>query len=219
MIKFVMPAAQIPDAHGAAFALLGGTLLLGFCLLTCLNFMPSRIAFADDRNGLTVTAVGDIRISERFMKDHLNAVRKIKLNGDVVFANFEGVFSEPADPDPWKFCMPFRSVEFLTELGFNTLSLSAPRLASPQVLTRRNALHSGHPDPTYGNPSVAAPTNHGVFRQATPTKVEPHEPRTVVRTAVSGDDDAHRKVQHDEIKHEPEHKSKSKPARKERHFQ
>jgi len=97
--------------------------------------------------------------------------------------------------------------------------LDAPRLASPQVLTRKNPFHGGHPDPTYGNPSVATPTNHGVFRQATPTRVKPHEPRTAVRTAVSVDDDAHRKVQQNEIKQEPEHKSKSKPVRKERYFQ
>lgn len=92
--------------------------------------------------------------------------------------------------------------------------LSTPGLASSQVLTHQNRL-----DPTYENSPFGAPTNHGVFREARPSKVEPHEPRTVVRTTVSVDDDARRKIRQDEINPEPEQKLNRKPARKERYFQ
>ena len=90
--------------------------------------------------------------------------------------------------------------------------LSAPGLASSQVMTHQNRL-----DPTHENSPFGAPTNHHVFREARLSKVEPHEPRTVVGTTVSVDDDARRKIRQDETRQEP--KRKSKPVRKERYFQ
>lgn len=69
---------------------------------------------------LTITAVGDVRITPRLIRQF----RGIHLNGDVVFANFEGVLAEPADPDPWKFCMPARTASLLSAIGINALSLA-----------------------------------------------------------------------------------------------
>lgn len=97
--------------------------------------------------------------------------------------------------------------------------LSVPGLASPQGGTRQNPLCAARPDRTHQNSPVAALTKVGLYREATPMKVEPHEPRTVVRTAESVDGDARREIIQDEFKQEPEHKSKPKPARKERYFQ
>ena len=44
-------------------------------------------------NHITITAVGDIFITKRFIKN--KQLKKIKLNGDVVFGNFEGTINTP----------------------------------------------------------------------------------------------------------------------------
>jgi poly-gamma-glutamate capsule biosynthesis protein CapA/YwtB (metallophosphatase superfamily) len=69
---------------------------------------------------ITVTAVGDTRITPRLLAD----LPPIHLQGDLVFANFEGVLAEPASPDPWKFCMPPRVVEALAAMGINSVNLA-----------------------------------------------------------------------------------------------
>lgn len=65
-----------------------------------------------------------MRISQTLMRDHLDAIRRLTLRGDVVFANFEGVLAEPADPDPWRFCVPFGAAALLRGMGLNTLNLA-----------------------------------------------------------------------------------------------
>jgi len=97
--------------------------------------------------------------------------------------------------------------------------LTVPGPASPQVVTRQHPFHGARPDPIDENLPVAAPTKYRMFREVGPSKVEPHEPRTVVRTTMNVAEDARQKVQRDEIQPEPEHKSNPKPARKERYFQ
>lgn len=97
--------------------------------------------------------------------------------------------------------------------------LNASGLVSPQVLAGRNPLHGAGLGPTHKNPPVAALAKRSMFRDTSPTKVEPHERPTVLKTTVSADDDAPQKIMQDEIKQEPEYKSKPKPARKERYFQ
>ncbi len=71
-----------------------------------------------------MTAVGDVRISQAFIHDHLDAIKRLTLRGDVVFANFEGVLAEVPDPDLWRFCVPFEVMGLLSGMGLNTLSLA-----------------------------------------------------------------------------------------------
>ena len=68
---------------------------------------------------LTVTAVGDTRITPRL----LAGAPAIHLQGDLVLANFEGVLGAP-DPDPWKFSMPPQAPNLLAALGINALNLA-----------------------------------------------------------------------------------------------
>ena len=68
---------------------------------------------------LRITAVGDLRISRSSLGrgDHL------KLAGDVVLANFEGVVHAP-DADPWKLCVPSQAMESLQRMGIGVLNLA-----------------------------------------------------------------------------------------------
>jgi Bacterial capsule synthesis protein PGA_cap len=84
----------------------------------------SATALAATDGALTVTAVGDVRISPAFANNHLDAIRRLTLRGDVVFANFEGVLAERTDPDPWRFCVPFVVPRLLRRIGLNTLTLA-----------------------------------------------------------------------------------------------
>ena len=93
-------------------------------LAAWLSVALSATALAAQDGALTVTAVGDVRISRAFIHDHLEAIQRLALRGDVVFANFEGVMAEPADPDPWRFCVPFEAAGLLRGMGLNTLSLA-----------------------------------------------------------------------------------------------
>jgi hypothetical protein len=85
----------------------------GFCILLAAT-LPTVAA------NLTITATGDVRISPRLINRHA----PVRLTGDLVFANFEGVLANPADPDPWKFCMPPRTVDLLSAMGITALSLA-----------------------------------------------------------------------------------------------
>ena len=71
-----------------------------------------------------MTATGDVRITPRLIRDYTQQIHDLHLKGDIVFANFEGVVSEPPDPDPWKFSMPPRTVDLLSAMGLNALSLA-----------------------------------------------------------------------------------------------
>ena len=100
-----------------------------FCLatlvfVTFLGGSLSILAAAQEKTALTVTAVGDVRITGGVAKNSLDAIRKINLKGDLVFGNFEGVLAESVPPDPWKFSVPIESLGLLKDLGFNTVNLA-----------------------------------------------------------------------------------------------
>jgi hypothetical protein len=84
------------------------------CLLAAILVSPSLLA------QLTISAVGDTRITPRLL-EHLPQIR---LQGDLVFANFEGVLAEPADKDSWKFCMPLSALDTLAGMGINAVNLA-----------------------------------------------------------------------------------------------
>ncbi len=81
-------------------------------------------AAAEEDRPLLVTAVGDVRISESFLAGHGDEIRKLSLRGDLVFANLEGVVSDTATPDPWKFSVPSATVSLLRAMGINAVSLA-----------------------------------------------------------------------------------------------
>lgn len=81
-------------------------------------------ALAERNVRLTVTAVGDVRITGRLARSQLDQIRKIKLRGDVVVGNFEGALCEPTPADPWMFSMPLESIALFRHIGFNTLGLA-----------------------------------------------------------------------------------------------
>ncbi len=97
----------------------------------------------------------------------------------------------------------------------SSVSEPAPSLA----FYRTNPSHGIRRDLTNDKPAVAMPKKHAPLIEARLTEVQPDEPPKVVTTTASAGDDARRKIMQDEIKQEPEHKSKPKPARKERYFQ
>ncbi len=92
------------------------------CVLPGLPGLPATAA--KGRDSLTITAVGDVRITAAFINGHSGQLRKIHLKGDVVFANFEGVIGDPIPSDPWKFSVPPISTEILHQMGINTLSVA-----------------------------------------------------------------------------------------------
>lgn len=73
---------------------------------------------------LKITAVGDIRISKRFIKNNLPIIQKLHLDGDLTFANFEGVLSEKTFSDPFILTMPYDTPSVLKAMGINYLSLA-----------------------------------------------------------------------------------------------
>lgn len=95
---------------------------------------------------------------------------------------------------------------------------SAPQPVSSLARHRANPFHGAHHDLTANKPTVAVPKGQPPFIEARLTEVKPEEPPKVATAAIAGDD-ARRKVLQDEIKQEPEYKSKPRPARKERYFQ
>ena len=97
-----------------------GTLLFVIVLIV----HGSLAALAQEKAAITVTAVGDVRITRGFARNKLEEIRRIKLQGDIVFGNFEGVLTNDDSPDPWKFSVPLESVALLKSMGFNTLSLA-----------------------------------------------------------------------------------------------
>ena len=101
--------------------------MLRLATLVFVIFLSSSgpfVALAQEKAVLTVTAVGDVRITREFAKNRQNEIRRIKLKGDLVFGNFEGVLAGSESPDPWKFSVPVESVGLLKDMGFNILSLA-----------------------------------------------------------------------------------------------
>ena len=96
---------------------------------------------------------------------------------------------------------------------------SIPELASSLAFHRTNPTHGILRAVTHDKPAVAVTKKHPPFLEARLTEVKPDEPPKVVTTVASVGDDARRKIMQDKVKQEPEHKSKSKPVRKERYFQ
>jgi poly-gamma-glutamate capsule biosynthesis protein CapA/YwtB (metallophosphatase superfamily) len=89
-----------------------------------LGGLGSLFAQTREKTVLTVTAVGDVRITPELARNHSEEIRRIKLRGDLVFANFEGVLDDSGSNDPWKFSVPINSIVLLHEVGFNTLNLA-----------------------------------------------------------------------------------------------
>jgi len=76
---------------------------------------------------LEITAVGDIYLSQRIIDQHANDLLNIKLSGDIVFANFEGVLSATHTRNDilmLRLTMPMDAVDVLRKIGVNTLSLA-----------------------------------------------------------------------------------------------
>lgn len=76
-----------------------------------------------------ITATGDLYLSGRLIRQYPKDLKKIKLKGDIVFGNFEGVLSTDS-PDFKRqgrnllLTMPLQSLAWLRAMGFNTLSLA-----------------------------------------------------------------------------------------------
>jgi hypothetical protein len=79
---------------------------------------------ANERGDLTVTAVGDVRVTASLMDGGSEQLSKIHLNGDLVFANFEGVIGDPIASDPWMFAVTANAPDTLRRMGINALSLA-----------------------------------------------------------------------------------------------
>ena len=72
---------------------------------------------------ITITAVGDNRISHSFIQDRYEEIRLLSLKGDIIFANFEGVIVSPTN-DQIPFSMPLSVIPILRDIGINTISLA-----------------------------------------------------------------------------------------------
>jgi poly-gamma-glutamate capsule biosynthesis protein CapA/YwtB (metallophosphatase superfamily) len=95
------------------------------CVLAWLFVALLRMPLlAREPAGLTVTAVGDVRITAAQANDHGERLRKIRLRGDLVFANFEGVIGDPVPSDPWKFAVPREAAGILRQMGITAVSLA-----------------------------------------------------------------------------------------------
>lgn len=93
-------------------------------VLSC--FLNLTLLFSH-ATAVEITAVGDISISQRIINERSNDLDGIKLSGDIVFANFEGVLSPDhrrCDTLKLKLTMPPAAADTLKKIGFNTLSLA-----------------------------------------------------------------------------------------------
>jgi len=93
-------------------------------LVGLLWLLSPRLAAAQESKGLTVIAVGDVRITGTQIRDHKQELRKIHFKGDVVFANFEGIIGDPVPSDPWKFAVPLEAAAILRGMGVNSVSMA-----------------------------------------------------------------------------------------------
>ncbi len=89
-----------------------------------LGMSVSSAKAANNRGNLTVTAVGDVRVSAALMNGRSEQLRKIHLKGDLVFANFEGVIGDPIVSDLWKFAVPAGTAWTLRKMGINVVSMA-----------------------------------------------------------------------------------------------
>jgi len=109
--------------HAVRFTL--NAALRGGLFVSALLGLPGPSATAEnERGGLTVTAVGDVRITAALINRHNKQLRKISLKGDVVFANFEAVIGDSIISDPWKFTVSPWAAGTLHKMGINTLSMA-----------------------------------------------------------------------------------------------
>lgn len=68
--------------------------------------------------------MGDLRVTSELLERDQGHLPGLRLEGDLVFGNFEGVLQEPASLDPWRFCMPPAGLTALHALGLNVVSLA-----------------------------------------------------------------------------------------------
>ena len=94
-----------------------------FALGAVLFSSLQAVSQANGQDGITVTAVGDVRITDRMIGIQLNELHKIRLRDDLVFANFEGVISKHPSSDPWKFAAAPDSGAILSAMGINFLGI------------------------------------------------------------------------------------------------
>jgi hypothetical protein len=126
---YFLPPATTREPNGAGGIrqvtgrALQGPFLRGFFLAVLNLHSPGAVA-ARQRDGLTITAVGDVRITAAQIGDHERELRKIHLKGDLVFANFEGVIGDPILSDPWKFAVPLKAAGILRQLGVSAVGLA-----------------------------------------------------------------------------------------------
>jgi poly-gamma-glutamate capsule biosynthesis protein CapA/YwtB (metallophosphatase superfamily) len=86
--------------------------------------LAAALVSPEPRHGLTITAVGDVRMSAEQIAAHESQLRKLHLKGDLVFANFEGAIGDPVVSDPWKFAVPIKAAGILRGVGVNVVSLA-----------------------------------------------------------------------------------------------
>jgi hypothetical protein len=96
-----------------------------------------------------ITAVGDIYISNRMTVDRYNVLNNIKLEGDLVFGNAEGVFvSNCLDSDRLKFklTMPYSAISILKRIGFNSLSYANNHVLNAGLIEYKKSCSLLHND-------------------------------------------------------------------------
>ncbi len=94
-----------------------------FAAWLCVGLLSAPLP-ARQPGGLTVTAVGDVRITAAMVRDHAVQLRSLRLKGNLVFANFEGAIGDPVPSDPFKFAVQRESAGILRDMGVNAVSLA-----------------------------------------------------------------------------------------------
>ncbi|HAK59564.1 MAG TPA: hypothetical protein DCO77_04165 [Nitrospiraceae bacterium] len=94
------------------------------CIVFSFLIQPQPVS---QKSTITIAAVGDVYVSQRIIDQHADELHKLNLQGDIVFANFEGVLSNHhsrQDALRLKLTMPLESINILEQIGINTLSLA-----------------------------------------------------------------------------------------------
>ncbi len=101
-----------------------------YCILILVSFLFCQNHRAVSTGPVTITAVGDVRLSNRLINRygmHISRLQTLSpFSGDIVFANFEGVLSKEhrdSNTDNYILTMPLQSLPILKKFKFTTLSL------------------------------------------------------------------------------------------------
>lgn len=120
-----IPVLSINRTYLFFFSALEPKRLPAFICISCLFWFCNGNVFAARK--ISITAVGDIYISGRLLNARRHRLAEIRLQGDIVFGNFEGVLSERTgeqERKSLKLTMPFDVKHLLKANGFTALGLS-----------------------------------------------------------------------------------------------